>query len=110
MNWTRSRDCSNGACVEVRATADGVEVRDSKLGDTSPVLAYTTADWVTNVVGELQGGGWLPEHAYRDGHGNTILRRAIGGTELVFTETEWDTFVAAVRDGDFDIQMLAGAR
>lgn len=40
---TRSADSGNGNCVEARATPTGFEVRDSKLGDDSPVLGMTEA-------------------------------------------------------------------
>ncbi|GAB3995031.1 hypothetical protein GCM10029992_11170 [Glycomyces albus] len=38
--WKKSSRSNNqgGACVEVRAHDDVVQVRDTKLGETSPVL------------------------------------------------------------------------
>lgn len=42
--WRRSSSCEGGACLEVRATAGGVEVRDSKA-PSGPVLTFTDADW-----------------------------------------------------------------
>jgi hypothetical protein len=34
-----------GQCVEARSSGRGCEVRDSKLGDDSPILVATPADW-----------------------------------------------------------------
>jgi hypothetical protein len=43
--WRKStHSFSNGNCVEV-ATPGSVLVRDSKLGDASPVLVFTAAQW-----------------------------------------------------------------
>jgi hypothetical protein len=52
--WKSSRSGSNGGgCVEVAlADPDGVMVRDSRLGDASPVLTMTRAEWRT-FVGSL---------------------------------------------------------
>jgi hypothetical protein len=42
-------------CVEV-ATVDGwVGVRDSKLGEGSPILTYTQAEWAAFVAGIRAG-------------------------------------------------------
>jgi hypothetical protein len=38
-NWKKStRSGSQGDCVEIRLSDEAVQVRDSKLGDASPVL------------------------------------------------------------------------
>lgn len=43
VEWRKpSRSANNGACFEV---APGVLVRDSKLGDESPVLSFTPEAW-----------------------------------------------------------------
>lgn len=44
--WRRSSYCANGACVECHQTEnDFVLVRDSKLDDDSPILAFPLAAW-----------------------------------------------------------------
>jgi hypothetical protein len=44
--WFKSSLSSGGDnCVEVRFTDTGVDVRDSKLGDASPVLSFNKAEW-----------------------------------------------------------------
>jgi hypothetical protein len=50
INWRKSSYSNNGgACVEVAAAPGVVGVRDSKLGEDSPILAVTPADWSTFV-------------------------------------------------------------
>jgi hypothetical protein len=46
INWRKSSYSNNGgACVEVGIAPGVVGVRDSKLGEDSPILAVTPADW-----------------------------------------------------------------
>lgn len=45
-NWKKStRSGSQGNCVELRLGGDAVQVRDSKLGDASPIFDLTSADY-----------------------------------------------------------------
>lgn len=44
-----------GECVEVRWSAGLVEVRDSKLGEASPVLRFTRVEFAAFVAG-VKGG------------------------------------------------------
>ncbi len=45
--WRKSTRCASAACVEVAedGSGGGVHVRDSKLGDDSPVVTFEQADW-----------------------------------------------------------------
>lgn len=44
--WRKSPESGNNGCVEVAAMTDGgVAIRDSKLGDGSPVLFFTEVEW-----------------------------------------------------------------
>lgn len=52
--WRRSSNCEGGACLEVRATAGGVEVRNSKAR-SGPVLAFTVADWAAFLAAVKDG-------------------------------------------------------
>lgn len=45
MRWVKSsRSQPGGNCVEARA-ARNMLVRDSKMGDASPILSASRADW-----------------------------------------------------------------
>ena len=45
-NWRKSSRSSSqgGSCVEARLAATGPQIRDSKLGDTSPLLLLSDRD------------------------------------------------------------------
>ncbi|THV42817.1 DUF397 domain-containing protein [Glycomyces buryatensis] len=45
--WKKSSRSSNqgGDCVEARTHAGVVQVRDTKLGEASPILDLSPADW-----------------------------------------------------------------
>jgi hypothetical protein len=42
---SRSNTSNSGNCVEARKTSQVVQVRDTKLGDASPILDASPADW-----------------------------------------------------------------
>ncbi|MGH3736380.1 MAG: DUF397 domain-containing protein [Micromonosporaceae bacterium] len=56
-DWKKAtRSNTNGACLYARVTEDGtVEVRDGKLGDTSPILRFTPAEWDAFLDGAQKG-------------------------------------------------------
>jgi hypothetical protein len=43
---SRSSSQGNGDCVEARVDAGGFQVRDSKLGDDSPILDLSAEEFV----------------------------------------------------------------
>jgi predicted secreted Zn-dependent protease len=55
--WTKSsKSSTNGSCVEIQADGRGnVKVRDSKLGDTSPILVFNAQEWDAFVEGVRDG-------------------------------------------------------
>jgi hypothetical protein len=47
-DWQKSsRSGSEGDCVELRQRADVVQVRDSKLGDASPILGLDATSYAS---------------------------------------------------------------
>jgi hypothetical protein len=54
--WTKSSySGNNNGCVEVARLQGTVFVRDSKLGEGSPVLAFTPHEWACFVAGVRDG-------------------------------------------------------
>jgi hypothetical protein len=86
--WQRPTACDNssGNCVEV-SQADVVKVRDGKLGDASPIIEFTPAEWA-DVLDDFRSECW-------------------GGREwfhfhsLTFTADEKAAFVQAVKAGEY---------
>ncbi|MEV0698849.1 DUF397 domain-containing protein [Saccharopolyspora sp. NPDC050389] len=56
VGW-RSYSAANGSCVEIGQGVDLVGLRDSKLGDASPVLAVSRARWA-DFVAAVKGRGF----------------------------------------------------
>ncbi|TWF95178.1 uncharacterized protein DUF397 [Saccharopolyspora dendranthemae] len=57
VRWVKSSYSSGDAqCVETAVVAGGRLVRDSKLGDASPVLAVSAGEW-SSFTAKLKSGG-----------------------------------------------------
>jgi Domain of unknown function (DUF397) len=58
MEWKRSSRCrfEPPQCVEVADLVSGVAVRDSKLGDHSPILTVSAGAWRSFISGVPVGG------------------------------------------------------
>ena len=52
--WRKSSHSNSGMCVEVAVPGE-VLVRDSKLGDASPILSFTPAAWAV-FLGQVRAG------------------------------------------------------
>lgn len=108
--WVKSEASGpSGECVEAGRCGcpDGqVLVRDSKLGDDSPVLEFTTADWAEFLDSVKRG--FLPWCV--DINGPDVLMTGPGDPAdpggrsglLRFTHGEWDAFEAGAMAGEFD--------
>ena len=54
--WRKASGCDNsGSCVEVATVGKVVGVRDSKLGDASPVLKFDEPEWKAFTAGVIAG-------------------------------------------------------
>jgi hypothetical protein len=55
--WRKSsRSAAQDNCVEITTAVPGwVGVRDSKLGDHSPILAFTLDEWRALLAGAVEG-------------------------------------------------------
>lgn len=112
LTWRRAAGCASGDCVLVALDGDAVLVRDSKLGDNSPTLTFTAAQWTALVEDVAEGA--LPDGAFLrldDGWIDLVGSTADGPASLTFTRAEWNAFVEGVRAGEFDLDRpAAGAR
>jgi hypothetical protein len=52
---SRSQNTANTGCVEARHLGPGFQVRDSKLGDDSPVFDLSAQDFTTLINGIKRG-------------------------------------------------------
>lgn len=55
VRWVRSSRCGSAACVEVALVDGQVHVRDSKLGNASPVLVFGVEEWSAFLDGVVAG-------------------------------------------------------
>ena len=53
-NWRTSTFCSNGACVEIADSPEGIMLRDSKNPDVAPFV-FTRDEWSAFVKGVQAG-------------------------------------------------------
>ena len=53
--WFKSGHSGDGGCVEVAFLGDAIGVRDSKLKDGSPVLAFDRREWDAFLAGVRDG-------------------------------------------------------
>jgi hypothetical protein len=102
--WQKSSYSSDSAnCVEVRHSNGRIEVRDSKLGDASPVLTYSPDQWrrlLEQVKAKDEIETWYvtgPGHRMSwcwGQHGSDVV--------LKFTIGEILAFTRGVKAGEFD--------
>jgi hypothetical protein len=121
VSWTRSSACHQGSCVEVGWTAsslcaggdcvqvrhdDDVYVRDSKLGDDSPVQEWPLTYWeflCDAIVADLPRFSGFRK---LDDGGVELRWAHIHPAPLIFDAGEWKAFVLGVRAGEFDPDRL----
>lgn len=101
--WRKSSySAQANGCVEVDFAGARVEIRDTKLGEASPIIGFTAEQWtawLAEVTGTLTNtNGAVTVTAEPDQWTVT----ATDGTTLVFDDREWLAFRAGVTDGEFD--------
>ncbi|MFB4280817.1 DUF397 domain-containing protein [Nonomuraea sp. MTCD27] len=111
--WRKSSFCNGAAaCVEVSPLPDGgVAVRDSKLGDDSPVLRVPAADWTAFVEAVKYGllgalGGLVMCRRVGENAWSVWLASDVE-TALDFTEGEMSSFWKGIQDDEFDLGTLS---
>jgi hypothetical protein len=108
VGWTASSRCAGGDCVQVRHDDGVVYVRDSKLGDDSPVQEWPLTYWeflCDAIVADLPR---FSGYRKLDDGGCVELRWAhIHPAPLIFDASEWKAFVLGVRAGEFDPDRLS---
>lgn len=53
--WRKSSFSGGADCVEISSDNDEILVRDSKLGEDSPILRYTSDEWLAFIQGAKAG-------------------------------------------------------
>lgn len=116
--WRRSSYCANGACVEV-STGDGrVLVRDSKLGDESPVIEFTPSEWRSFLVVAQEWDRTSSvliqrlQLMHTQGIGTDLpvcISYAADSSQphLHFTWEEWSAFCEGVKADEFNVEAFA---
>jgi len=109
LAWMTSSRCNNGSCVQVACCEGEVWVRDSKLGDASPVLRVPVPSWwsflaavKTGQVLTYRGVLWVADVDA----GWLMWLRDEPDVTLSFDRAEVAAFVAGVRAGEFDLEAL----
>lgn len=111
LKWVTASSCNNGSCIAVTCANGEVWVRDSKLGDASPILRFTVGSWWSYLaaVKSRQLGTWagpvLLVRSRPDGW--RMWDERDYGTALEFTDAEVAAFLAGVDGGEFDPPVLA---
>jgi hypothetical protein len=107
VGWTSSSLCAGGDCVQVRHDDDVVYVRDSKLGDDSPVQEWPLTYWeflCDAIVADLPR---FSGYRKLDDGGVELRWEHIHPAPLIFDDGEWKAFVLGVRAGEFDPEKLS---
>jgi hypothetical protein len=105
--WKKSSYSNpSGNCLEAKTEGDLVLVRDTKLGEQSPVFSVPEDDWQV-FVAEIKGRVVFPASRwiYTSDPGEGMrLHTAKSSDTLLFTVAEWDAFLDGARAGEFDLQ------
>lgn len=109
--WRKARRSggNGGSCVEVKATATAILIRDSKYlrepsnaPEAQPIISITVAQWQSfaNVV--ASGSTASSEPAITVHTDGSATLESTDGVVLAYTPTEWLYFAEAVANREFD--------
>lgn len=110
---TRSNGTGGSNCVQVRSDDERVLVRDTKLGESSPVISMSRKDWSDFITEIKQGitcpiGGtvqvWMSGPAWEIVDMAHVVDITDSDLRLSFTQDEWTAFLEGVKDGEFDLK------
>jgi hypothetical protein len=94
-------DCTPETCLTPGITAGDVVVRDSKLGEDSPLLVFPEDGWRDMVTAVINGAQEI------DGEDYLMRDPRNPGLILRFTEAEWDAFRDGCTKDEFTYSELA---
>lgn len=96
--------------ITVSCDGQRVHVRDSKLGDSSPVISVSPFQWLA-LLGAVKAGRHVEAHRGVIRFAQTVGERWVmshrSSARLTFNQVEVDEFVSAIHDGRFDVDALA---
>lgn len=107
--WQKSSYSNpSGNCLEAKIEAGIILIRDTKLGELSPVLQLPLPGWQV-FLAEVKGFVTFPasNSIYTSDAYDGMRLESVRSTDvLVFTVAEWDAFLAGARAGEFDPQSV----
>lgn len=111
--WFKARRCTVQTCVEVKAVADRMLIRDSKqlvTGEEARIISVPVRRWagfLSAVAASPSEGSATPLLRWRSGADGWVTLSDAAGTELGFDSDEWSVFVKGISEGDFHLDRLA---
>jgi hypothetical protein len=106
LRWIKSSFSSDSAnCVEVKNDDGVIYMRDSKLGDKSPLLRFAVSSWwrfIDPIVYMKD-----PRQVTRWTDGTVVVATSDRSPQQRYTADEWKAFEYGVRAGEFDPDRLS---
>jgi hypothetical protein len=106
LPWRKSSFSSDSAnCVEVKNDDGVIYMRDSKLGDKSPLLRFAVSSWwrfIDPIVYMKD-----PRQVTRWTDGTVVVATSDRSPQQRYTADEWKAFEYGVRAGEFDPDRLS---
>lgn len=96
-------ECTPETCRTPGIEPGDVVVRDSKLGEDSPLAVFTLPEWVELAAAVAAGA---PYAAVQSGPDGATITDPRSGVVLNYTVAEWDAFTDGCQKGEFAYQPL----